>query len=87
MWQLSYLRRGRKEARSKRLGCNVKRYSIAANLISEIDSPEELAEHMFYHGTYYGGNAPKVKVEDREKVTQEEKNIVGGRHFLHQSRR
>lgn len=43
-------------------------YSRAAELISEFDSPKELSENMFYHGTYYGGGRlkPSMIMSDRE---------------------
>ncbi|MDY5767252.1 MAG: hypothetical protein SPK03_02560 [Alloprevotella sp.] len=43
-------------------------YSFAARRIAEFDSPEELAEHMFYHGTQYGGGRlkPSILMSDRE---------------------
>ena len=40
--------------RLKESGGSLAGYSRAAELISEFDSPKELSEHMFYHGTYYG---------------------------------
>lgn len=45
--------------RLKESGGSLAGYSRAAELISEFDSPKELSEHMFYHGTYYGGGRLK----------------------------
>ncbi len=54
--------------RLRDLGGSGKGYSLAARLIAEFDSPEELSEHMFYHGTYYGGGAlkPSIMMSDRD---------------------
>lgn len=43
-------------------------YSFAARRIAEFDSAEELANHMFYHGTQYGGGRlkPSILMSDRE---------------------
>ena len=62
-WTKEKIKRRLKDLRGSHKG-----YSFAAKLISEFDSPEELAEHMFYHGTYYGGGAlkPSVLMSDRE---------------------
>lgn len=41
---------------------------LASRAISEFDSPEELKEHMFYHGTVYGPPRlkPSITMSDRE---------------------
>lgn len=54
--------------RLKESGGSLAGYSRAAELISEFDSPKELSEHMFYHGTYYGGGRlkPSMIMSDRE---------------------
>lgn len=54
--------------RLKELGGSLAGYSRAAELISEFDSPKELSEHMFYHGTYYGRGRlkPSMIMSDRE---------------------
>lgn len=54
--------------RLKESGGSLARYSCAAELISEFDSPKELSENMFYHGTYYGGGRlkPSMIMSDRE---------------------
>ncbi|MBO7645885.1 MAG: hypothetical protein J6S52_02620, partial [Prevotella sp.] len=41
---------------------------LASKAISQFDSPEELKEHMFYHGTVYGGEhlKPSITMSDRE---------------------
>lgn len=43
-------------------------YSFAARRIAEFDSAEELAEHMFYHGTQFGGGRlkPSILMSDSE---------------------
>ena len=43
-------------------------YSFAAKRIAEFDSAEELAEHMFYHGTQFGGGRlkPSILMSDSE---------------------
>ena len=43
-------------------------YSFAARRIAEFDSADELAEHMFYHGTQYGGGRlkPSILMSDSE---------------------
>ena len=43
-------------------------YSFAARRIAEFDSAEELAEHMFYHGTQFGSNRlkPSILMSDSE---------------------
>ena len=40
----------------------------ATRIIAEFDSPEQLKEHMFYHGTVYGSGAlkPSITMSDRE---------------------
>lgn len=54
--------------RLKESGGSLAGYSRAAELISEFDSPKELSEHMFYHGTYYGRGRlkPSMIMSDRE---------------------
>lgn len=54
--------------RLKESGGSLAGYSRAAELISEFDSPKELSENMFYHGTYYGGGRlkPSMIMSDRE---------------------
>lgn len=54
--------------RLKESGGSLAGYSCAAELISEFDSPKELSENMFYHGTYYGGGRlkPSMIMSDRE---------------------
>lgn len=54
--------------RLKESGGSLAGYSHAAELISEFDSPKELSEHMFYHGTYYGRGRlkPSMIMSDRE---------------------
>lgn len=54
--------------RLKESGGSLAGYSRAAELISEFDSPKELSEHMFYHGTYYcrGRLKPSMIMSDRE---------------------
>lgn len=54
--------------RLKESGGSLAEYSRAAELISEFDSPKELSENMFYHGTYYGGGRlkPSMIMSDRE---------------------
>lgn len=54
--------------RLKESGGSLAGYSCAAELISEFDSPKELSEHMFYHGTYYGRGRlkPSMIMSDRE---------------------
>lgn len=54
--------------RLKESGGSLVGYSRAAELISEFDSPKELSEHMFYHGTYYGRGRlkPSMIMSDRE---------------------
>lgn len=54
--------------RLKESGGSLAGYSRAAELISEFDSPKELSEHMFYHGTYYGRGRlkPCMIMSDRE---------------------
>lgn len=41
---------------------------VAARRICEFDSPEELKEHMFYHGTVYGGGKlkPSITMSNRD---------------------
>ena len=43
-------------------------YSFAARRIAEFDSADELAEHMFYHGTQFGSNRlkPSILMSDSE---------------------
>ena len=43
-------------------------YKAAASRIAEFDSAEELAEHMFYHGTQFGGGSlkPSILMSDRD---------------------
>lgn len=43
-------------------------YSFAAKRIAEFESAEELAEHMFYHGTQFGGGRlkPSILMSDSE---------------------
>ena len=43
-------------------------YSFAAKRIAEFDSADELAEHMFYHGTQFGGGRlkPSILMSDRD---------------------
>lgn len=45
-----------------------KGYSFAARRIAEFDSAEELAEHMFYHGSQFGGGRlkPSILMSDSE---------------------
>ena len=45
-----------------------KGYSFAARRIAEFDSAEELAEHMFYHGTQFGSGRlkPSILMSDSE---------------------
>lgn len=54
--------------RLKESGGSLAGYSRAAELISEFDSPKELSENMFYHGTYYGRGRlkPSMIMSDRE---------------------
>lgn len=54
--------------RLKESGGSLAGYSRAAELISEFDSPKELSEHMFYHGTYYGRGRlkPSMIMSERE---------------------
>lgn len=54
--------------RLKESGGSLAGYSNAAELISEFDSPKELSEYMFYHGTYYGRGRlkPSMIMSDRE---------------------
>lgn len=54
--------------RLKESGGSLAGYSRAPELISEFDSPKELSEHMFYHGTYYGRGRlkPSMIMSDRE---------------------
>ncbi len=43
-------------------------YKAAASRIAEFDSAEELADHMFYHGTQFGGGSlkPSILMSDRD---------------------
>lgn len=48
--------------RLKESGGSLVGYDRAAKLISEFDSPEELAENIFYHGTVYGSGRLKPSI-------------------------
>nr|DAX41355.1 MAG TPA: Type I restriction enzyme [Caudoviricetes sp.] len=48
--------------RLKESGGSLVGYDRAAKLISEFDSPDELAENIFYHGTVYGSGRLKPSI-------------------------
>ena len=48
--------------RLRRSGGSLVGYNRAAELISEFNSPEELAENIFYHGTVYGSGRLKPSI-------------------------
>ena len=48
--------------RLKESGGSLVGYGRAAKLISEFDSPDELAENIFYHGTVYGSGRLKPSI-------------------------
>ena len=54
--------------RLKESGGSLVGYDRAAKLISEFDSPDELAENIFYHGTVYGSGhlKPSILMSDMD---------------------
>ena len=57
-----------KDKIKKRIHGALTGHKNAARLISEFDSPQELKEHMFYHGTVHGSGAlkPSILFNDRD---------------------
>lgn len=57
-------------SRLKSIGGSLKGTASAARCICEFDSPEELKEHMFYHGTVYGGGNLKPSITMSDKFVE-----------------